>query len=477
MIAHYFPPEGSAGSYRPLRFVRHLSKLSWWPTVISAEPHEYERYDPQLLTLVPHDTEVLRVGLRDPWHALQAWRQDRIERNLATACTQTAERVRAAHYKPFRSRLRKTVRALEMVYYQPDLAKQWIRPAVQASLGVCRRNPPAVIWATAGPVSAWMVAQQVSKGTGIPYVLDLRDPWGLSYQESEYQCPHWIKVRLRRRMYHLLQRAQAVVFLFDVVAQAYFQAFPGALNASRVHIIPNGYDGQLEECEAEKGSRCTVLYAGTVSGYRYDTLLQALYTLKKTDPVRASALRLRFVGEGMSELAREASALGLAEIIETAAPIAHHEMARLQRQAHAVLVLGRRSTIIGHELFAGAKLFGYLQARRPIVGILPDDETRRILSRVGVTSVADVEDPSAITSVLRTIVDSWAQGALPSLLPDADKCQLYSAEQHTLALVRAFEGRPALHSFVPGSVDVPPSLRDEIRGIGEREFRAVSRTD
>ena len=61
MIAYAFPPWGSAGVYRPLRFVRHLSKMDWSPTVLSADPYAYERYDPDLLRFVPDDTEIIRV--------------------------------------------------------------------------------------------------------------------------------------------------------------------------------------------------------------------------------------------------------------------------------------------------------------------------------------------------------------------------------------------------------------------------------
>jgi hypothetical protein len=37
MIAYFFPPEGNVGSYRPLRFARHLPFFGWQPTVISID--------------------------------------------------------------------------------------------------------------------------------------------------------------------------------------------------------------------------------------------------------------------------------------------------------------------------------------------------------------------------------------------------------------------------------------------------------
>ena len=74
MIAYDFPPEGNAGAFRPLRFVRHLPSVDWQPTVMTTETDFYERYDPSLLSLVPRDIEIIRVRNHDPWQAFRAKR-------------------------------------------------------------------------------------------------------------------------------------------------------------------------------------------------------------------------------------------------------------------------------------------------------------------------------------------------------------------------------------------------------------------
>lgn len=462
MIAYFFPPEGNAGTYRPLRFVRHLAKMGWHPSVISVRPYRYERYDPGLLALVPSETEIIRVRERDLWQAIQAKRAQRMQKNLAGASMGTVEQIRAAHHAPLRSRVREAVRTAEAWYYRPDMAMSWIRPAVEATVSLCMRRRPNVIWATAGPVSSCIVAQRASRRTGVPYVLDFRDPHGLNYYESEVRRPAWAMRADRRTMYRVLAGAQAVVFLFDTVAECYWRAYLGALDASKIHIIPNGYDGAIGEFAPLDGDKCTILYTGTLSTYRYDTLLQSLHSFKKGAPAQAMRLRLLFVGDYTEALEKEAAALGLSDIVEIAGPTSNAEIARLQREAHALLILGRESARKGYELVAGAKLFGYLQARRPIVGVLPRDETRKILYRVGVSTVADVDSPLEIIAVLRQVLDAWSEGRLSSLVPDRAACEVYSAERQTTALVRALEGVVAAEPFVPGSTQIPPSLQGEI---------------
>lgn len=270
-------------------------------------------------------------------------------------------------------------------------------------------------------------------------------------------------------MYQLFAGAQAAVFLFDTSAECYWRAYPGALEAKKVHLIPNGYEGEISPFTAVRNKQCVFLYTGTLSTYHYDALLQALQSLKETDPAFAGLIRFLFVGEGMGTLAKQATERGLADIIHTLGPSPQSEISRLQREAHALLILGRHRENKGHELLAGAKLFSYLKTGRPIVGILPHDETRKVLSRVGVSTVADSDSPAEIAAVLQQVLAAWSAGTLSSLIPDPLACAAYSAERQTTALVRALEGAPALEPFQPGVVEVPPSLRAEIGNGGGEE--------
>jgi glycosyltransferase involved in cell wall biosynthesis len=457
MIAHGFPPEGNAGAYRPFRFARHLPALGWTPHVVAADAASYERYDPALLDGIPAGTEVRRVRGRDPWQAIQAMRARRFA--AVEHATATGPGVGGRMNGSGRRRLREFVRHVEAWCYHPDPAMTWIRPAVKGSVDLAERKGAAVLWATAGPVSAFLVAEAASRRLGIPYVLDFRDAWTITFNEFEARRPGWAVRADRRTLHRLLAGAQAVTFRYPAEAQCYWRAYPGALDPARVHIIPNGYDGSVEPFVQSDGERCTILYTGTLSSYRYDTLLQGLRLLKTRDQGRAQRIRFLVVGEGAGELKADADGLGLGELVECSGPVSHADVASLQARAHALLVLGRPPTYRGYELFAGAKLFGYLRAGRPIVGVLPPDETRRILRGVGVSTIADASAPADIASVLERVVDAWAGRTLHTLVPDPSACEAYSAERQTAALVRALEGRPAAEPFMPNQVEIPPSLR------------------
>jgi hypothetical protein len=462
MIAHAFPPEGAAGSHRPLRFVRHLPSIGWQPTVVALETELYERYDPSLLTQVPADVEVIRVRSRDPWLAFQERRALRSQKKISTVPPEKAARIYKVQQSPLRSLLRQAVQKVEAWYYHPDTAMGWIRPAVATIMELCARRAPNVIWATGGPWSSFIVAERTSRLTGVPYVLDFRDAWTLCWDPFVDKRPVWATLADRRTLYRLFKNAQAVIFRYETEAECYWRAYPGALDTERIYIIPNGFDGVVDDFKTTSGDKCQILYSGTLADYRYDTLLHALSRLKQRDKVRAKRLRLVFVGEQSDRLYSEADRLSLTDIIVALPPVSYAEILKLQQESDALLMLERRPTVRGYELLAGAKLFTYLKAGRPIIGVLPDGEAKKILRRVGVSTIANVESPEEIASVFDHVLRAWSEKNLSSLAPNPRKCAAFSAQKQVATLVRALERSLPVEPFVPGSSEIPSSLRDEI---------------
>ena len=465
MVAYYFPPDGSAGVYRALRFVRHLPQRGWLPGVVTLDTNAHPRPDPQLMELVPREVEVVRVSNPDVWKRIQARREEGTRAKLRDADAPQVASVRQSYHRPLRRFARHVVRSIEGSLYYPDPARFWIRPAVAATVAVCREKRASAILATGGPWSSFLIAQEASRQTGVPYVLDFRDSWTLTHNEDfEMWRPSWAARRDRRLLMDLFAGARSVILRYEAEAECYWRAYAPALDPRKVHLIPNGYEGAIGEFDASASDRCRVLYTGTLTQYRFDTLLDALEVLRDRHPADAARLRLLFVGEGGGDLACEAERRGVGDLIETRGPVPAREVDRLHREAHALLLLGVRP-FRGYEL-VGSKVFNYLKAARPIVGILPNDETRNVLRAVGVSTLADIDSPSEIVATLRQVLRAWSEGSLGELLPDRGACAAFSAEQQVGSLVRALEGLPPLTPFVPGRVDSPDSLKTTIGAAG-----------
>jgi len=467
MIAHDFPPEGNAGAYRPPRFARQLPALGWQPAIVTVDRALFERYDPSLLAQVPPEIEVVRVTNRDPWQAFLASRRRRVGARLSQASPAQASRIVASQHRAARARLREFLRSLEARVYDPDIAMGWIAPAAKAVEALCRRIHAQIIWATAGPVSAFHVAERASRRAGVPYVLDFRDAWTITFNEFEARRSPDGRRRDRRNMFRFLKGARSVIFRYEREAECFWRVYRGALSPAKVRIIPNGFEGEVENCRNPQNGKCEILYTGTLSDYRYDTFVDAIALLKQSFPRQAARLRCHFVGEGCEAILDRARARNLADMVTAEAPVRSALLLQRCRQADAFLLLGRPPSMLGYELFAAAKLFGYVKLGKPIMGILPEDEAKRILREVGATTVADVDSVADIVTLLRRVSAGWADGTLESLAPDRAACRAYSAERQSETLVSAFESAPSGDSFVPGRVAIPQSLQKEIARRGE----------
>jgi len=194
MIAYWFPPEGNAAAYRPLRFLRNLPASGWTGRVITGG-NQFERYDAELLDRVPTGTEVIRVPHGDIWQSIQHRRSQRLQDNKSGTTTDAARPERHRWRERILSDARLLVGRAESWWYQPDMQASWIKPAVEAAVSTCTRTPADVVWATGPPWSAFMVARRVSQRTGIPYVLDFRTSWTIVPSSFEANRPAWAQQR------------------------------------------------------------------------------------------------------------------------------------------------------------------------------------------------------------------------------------------------------------------------------------------
>jgi hypothetical protein len=433
--------------------------------VVTLDSDAHPRPDPHLLELVPPEVEIARVSNRDVWGRIQSQRERITREQLRTGNPQEVANVRRSEQLPFRRWVRRMVRSLEGTLYYPDPARFWIRPAVSATVAMVRAKQAAVILATGGPWSSFIVARRASRHTGVPFVLDFRDSWTLTCNEDfEVWRPRWAARQDRRLLGQLFADAQSIIFRYQAEAECYCRAYRHALDPAKIHLIPNGYEGAIEPFHAASAVCCRVVYTGTLTQYRYDTLLDALAILRDRHPAEASKLRLIFAGEGGDDLEDRAARRGVEQMVDIRGPVPAHEVERLQREAHALLLLGVRP-FRGYEL-VGSKVFGYLKAARPIVGILPRDETRNVLHAVGVPTIVDIDRPAEIVAAFKQLVHAWSEQRLAELLPDRDACTEFSAERQIHSFVRALAGSPPLTPFLPGRVDIPDSLKTAIDARG-----------
>jgi hypothetical protein len=221
MVAYHFPPlAGSSGVQRTLRFVQHLPAFGWEPLVLTASERAYERTSPDLLAVVPPNTVVQRAFALDTARHLQI----------------------AGRYAAFMAR--------------PDRWVSWKFAAIREGLRMIKRFKPEAIWSTYPIATAHLIASELSKQSGLPWVADFRDPMA---QEGYPADPLTHKAYVEIES-DAAKHARFCVFTTPGAARIYQERFPAV--ADRMMVLENGYD---EESFVAASARSVLKSSASVS--------------------------------------------------------------------------------------------------------------------------------------------------------------------------------------------------------------------
>ncbi len=381
MVAFQFPPFAmSSGVQRTLRFVQHLPALGWQPIVLSAHPRAFAATSADLLKEIPPGTVVERA------FALDAARHLSI----------------AGRYPGFLAR--------------PDRWRAWAPAAIRAGMRLIRQHRPDIIWSTYPIATAHLIAHRLHRLTGIPLVADFRDPMA---QEGYPEDPR-TRLAFQRIEHDLARDAARLVFVTPSARAMYQERFPDVA-ADRFVLIENGFDEE-SFAAAESGleytplnaGRFTLLHSGIVYPSERDptALFAALGRMRSDGRISADILRIRFRAPVEEELLRRLAAQSnTGDIVEILPAIPYRDALREMLRADGLMVM--QASNCNEQI--PAKLYEYLRARRPILGLAdPIGDTARTLRASGVVHVARLEDSQRVEEAMTAYLAAMRSTAPPA---------------------------------------------------------------
>ena len=383
MIAYHFPPlAGSSGIQRTLRFAQQLPEFGWDPMVLSAHPRAYERTNDDLMNEVPHDMLVRRA------FALDAARHLSI----------------AGRYP--------------LALAIPDRWASWRFDGVRVGMDMIRRYRPCALWSTYPIATAHVIAAELQRRSGLPWVADFRDP--MVQPAHPYQPAARAKLRLIEA--EVIRHARLTLFTTPGAAADCATRHPD--QGHRIATLENGYD---EASFVKAGQRVAathrtqtepkvLLHSGIVYPDERDPtqLFAALRLLHDEGSIRPGHFLLRLRAAVHEDTLRTLSkTLGVEAYVELAPPVRYVDALAEMLSVGALLVLQARNC--NHQV--PAKLYEYLRAGRPIIALTDlGGDTARVMRDAGVTRLASLDDVDAIAALLRHYL--MTDG--PDLLPRQD---------------------------------------------------------
>jgi len=388
--------------HRWLKFVKYLRRFGWEPIVYTPENPEPPLLDPSLENDIPQGLTVLKTRIWEPYSLYKKFVGRPPDKGFQAG---------------FLSEQKVPKRKQDLSvwirgnFFIPDARKYWIRPSVKYLSAYLKEVPVQVVITTGPPHSLHLIGLKLKQKLNIPWVADFRDPWtGIDFY-SRLKLTRAADRKHHRLEQQVIMQADAVITVshgMKIDFRKYRQ--------NGIHVITNGYDPEdIPSVPVEPAGDFLITHLGSVNADRNPHAFWKAVSesLQENEPFKKH-LRIRFIGK--TDVTVRASILehGLENYVELCPPVPHEQVFTLLKQSR-LLFLPVNRTPNAASILTG-KLYEYLAAGRPVLGIGPEDgEMARILEETGAGRVCHWDSPDRIKSFLEEIFEKYLAGQSPSI--------------------------------------------------------------
>ena len=377
MIANDFPPIGGSGIQRAFYFAKYLEGSGWQPTALTVKEVLFPAKDASLLEQLPPCVRVVRTESLELRRV--AWLLGRLIRRPRRSPSGTATTA-APSPMAIGPRSHELGRALKRWLFVPDDRMLWAPFALLEAMRAVRREGISLLFATAPPYSSAVIGWILQRLTGLPLVIDLRDPW----TDNPYLLsPTAVHRRLNRWLERKSFAAAARLIVISPAMRAGVLEKHPALPADKVTVILNGFDAEefagTEPLERDPGF--VTAYVGSLYAHHQESIrafCSAWSELAAENPAFRQDAKLWLVGRCDPEIEEE-----LASWETVNARILgykrHGEAIRYLKTGSMLLLLIRDLDPRTDLITIPGKLFEYLGAGVPILMIGPEGDAADIV--------------------------------------------------------------------------------------------------
>ena len=390
---------------RWVKFAKYLPAQGWQPVVYTPLNPECLAEDSSLLGDVPACAEILRTPIREPYALYRKFfggsgeGGDKREVNPVS-------RSRGGWKKKLSLFLRGN-------FFVPDPRAGWVRPSVRFLLKYLEEHPVDAIVTTGPPHSMHLIGRDLCRALKHagkpcpPWYADFRDPWTKMFYFKHLALLPWNRRRHRKMEQSVLDEATRVISVSPPVRED-FQA----ATSTPVELITNGFDpsdfpafasGQPDEF-------FTLVHTGLFAADGNPlNLWKVVAEMCREDARLRDCLRIRLAGKVDGEIVEAIRAAGLGDQLVNLGYLPHSAVTSEQQGASVLLLPLRREPEYAAVL--PGKIFEYLAARRPVLGIgQRDGAAAKVLRDAAAGDMFDWDETAAVRAFIETEWRRWLDG-------------------------------------------------------------------
>jgi len=500
MLAYYFPPDSSSGSFRSLFFANHLAEIGFKVTVLTARIDDFlsaQPVDYDLVKQINPLVNIIRTRVRRPRETLLNFRDKlnvcfgKRENKIEVVREGIAENkeVKISFVQDFKD-------TITDLLATPDPQIGWIFGVIKSGKKIIEKNNVNVIYATGSPWSAFLAGMVLKKITGKSLLLDFRDPWTANPTFiTRGKTAAFIDAVLEKKV---VKEADVIIANTEELRRDFINRY-NFLTQIQVHTITNGFESYIES--DKHNNRFTFVHTGSLYFSRDPgPFIKAIHNLIKNNKISPEKIRVMFIGgiEIYNMEVERLLRLPLLDGVFYITPRVSYEKAVSYQIGADVLFLIQPD----FPLQVPRKLYEYLSARRPVLAITnPAGATARTINRNNLGMVV-ANDQAAIQDCIKKLYDRWengklgllpkglADGFLHSRLAQKLACIIEKLEKNmkpkpikvahiTLSMntggiekfiVNVIKSLNDAYDFTVGCLDSGGPLLKEVEGLGHKSF-------
>ncbi len=393
IITYYWVPAGGSGVQRWLKFVKYLRDFNIEPVVFTVDEANYPITDISLQKDVPENIEIIRNSIWEPNDVLSFFKKKK---------TKTS----AGFLNPNPSFFERILQYIRANYFIPDARRFWVKPSVKYLRKYLSENKIDAIITTGPPHSLHLIGLKLKRELGVNWIADFRDPW--TDIDYFHQLPLTEKSKKKHRQLEeeVLKNADGSLVVGKTMKENYKEF------SKNIHVITNGYDSeQNNDAKVFLDQKFSITHIGLMNADRNPKALwKALFELSKENEEFKNDLEIKLIGKLAEEVEQKLSKYQFKNVTKINY-VPHTEVQQYQQKSQ-VLLLAINKVPSAKGIITG-KIFEYLQAKRPILAIGPEDgDLAEILKETNAGSVIDFNDVEKIKSTIMSLYSEYKTNSL-----------------------------------------------------------------
>ncbi|WP_298476233.1 glycosyltransferase family 4 protein [uncultured Maribacter sp.] len=353
IIAYYWPPAGGPGVQRWLKFITYLRDFNVEPILyIPKNPH-YPIQDTSLLKEVPEGITIYRQSIFEPY-ALASMLSSKKTKRISSGLIRTKKQ----------SVVEKMFLWIRGNLFIPDARKFWVKPSIKFLEGVLEKENIKTIITTGPPHSVHLIGLGLKKKLDISWVSDFRDPWTSIGYHKKLKLTTGSKRKHKQLEREVLNAADKIIVTSATTKEEF-----GLITKQPIEVITNGYDTSISNAE-DLDKDFTLAHIGSLlTGRDPSGLWQSLSELVEENEQFKIHFKLQLVGVVSDDVLKNIAKHGLIPNTEIVGYLTHEKAVSFQRKSQILLLIEIDSDET--KGIIPGKLFEYMAAGRPILGIGP----------------------------------------------------------------------------------------------------------